>query len=117
MNWNLNLDKKELLATITRKDLRIDTFRAGGAGGQHQNKTSSGARITHPASGAVGESRTSRHQHENKKAAFKRMTEHWRFRLWIDKQFAAEDIEQTTSRRYTYKGSDISLDARKMDRE
>jgi protein subunit release factor B len=38
---------KELLFSLTKKDFRIDTFRAGGKGGQKQNKTSSGVRVTH----------------------------------------------------------------------
>lgn len=48
---------KELLFSLTKKDFRIETFRSGGKGGQHQNKTDSGVRIVHLESGAVGESR------------------------------------------------------------
>jgi hypothetical protein len=69
--------------SVTAKDLRIDTFRAGGKGGQNQNKVNSGVRITHDASGAVGESREHRDQLQNKKAAFKRMTESKEFQSWI----------------------------------
>jgi hypothetical protein len=69
--------------SVTAKDLRIDTFRAGGKGGQNQNKVNSGVRITHDASGAVGESREHRNQLQNKKAAFKRMTESKEFQSWI----------------------------------
>jgi len=44
---------KEKLFSITKKDLEIQTFCSGGLGGQHQNKTASGVRIIHRASGAV----------------------------------------------------------------
>lgn len=73
---------KELLFSITRKDFRIDTFRAGGKGGQKQNKTNSGVRITHIESGAVGESREERSQHVNKERAFKRCIESEVFKSW-----------------------------------
>jgi len=74
---------KKLAFSVTAKDLRIDTFRAGGKGGQNQNKVNSGVRITHDASGAVGESREHRDQLQNKKAAFIRMTESKEFQSWI----------------------------------
>ena len=51
---------RELLFSVTKKDLRIDTFRAGGKGGQNQNKRNTGVRVTHPDSGAVGEARDQR---------------------------------------------------------
>ena len=74
--------EKKLLFSLTKNDFRIDTFRAGGKGGQKQNKTSSGVRITHIASGAVGESREERSQLQNKKIAFNRMAESKEFKIW-----------------------------------
>ena len=47
------------------EDLERDTFRSGGPGGQHQNKTESGIRYTHLPSGIAAESRTERSQHKN----------------------------------------------------
>jgi len=73
---------KKLLFSITKKDFRVDTFRSGGKGGQKQNKTESGVRITHIDSGAVGESREERSQFQNKKIAFRRLTESDRFKIW-----------------------------------
>lgn len=77
-----NKEGKQLLFSITRKDLVFQTFRSGGKGGQYQNKTESGVRIIHPASGAVGESRTERSQHQNRKLALQRLVESAKFKVW-----------------------------------
>jgi peptide chain release factor 2 len=50
---------------IKPEDLKRDTFRSGGPGGQHQNKTESGVRYTHLPTGVAAESRTERSQHKN----------------------------------------------------
>ncbi|MBX0320313.1 peptide chain release factor-like protein [Alkalihalobacillus clausii] len=73
---------KELLFSLTKKDFRIDTFRAGGKGGQKQNKTNSGVRVTHLESGAAGECREERSQHVNKERAFIRCVNSDTFKTW-----------------------------------
>jgi protein subunit release factor A len=54
---------------------RVDTFRAGGKGGQHQNTTESGVRLTHLPTGIVAIAREERSQHRNRQVALERLRE------------------------------------------
>lgn len=76
----------KLIFSVTLKDCDLQTFAAGGKGGQHQNTANTGVRIIHRASGAVGEARDSRSQLQNKRAAWRRMAEHPKFKVWLNKQ-------------------------------
>lgn len=86
---------KEMMFSVSIKDCEVQSFRAGGKGGQNQNKVSSGVRVVHRPSGAVGEARDSRDWPQNRKAAFRRMAESVRFQQWAQRQ-AREIIDGRT---------------------
>lgn len=75
--------------SVTIRDCEVQHFRAGGKGGQNQNKRDTGTRVIHHPSGARGESREERSQLANTRAAFRRMAETVEFQVWMNRQLAA----------------------------
>jgi protein subunit release factor A len=68
---------------VSLADCDVQTFRAGGKGGQNQNKRDTGVRVIHRASGARGEARDERSQLQNKTLAFERMLASPEFQRWV----------------------------------
>lgn len=91
--------KKEPLFTIYKKDFDVQAFRCGGPGGQKANKISSGVRIIHRASGAVGESRADRSQHRNKRYALERLTKSGKFKIWLTRMVHELESGKTIEQR------------------
>lgn len=77
------MSKRKKLFSVTKKDFIVQTFRAGGKGGQNQNKRDSGVRIIHPESGARGEGRSERSQHRNRRLALERLAKSKAFQSWV----------------------------------
>lgn len=75
--------ERKPLVSVTADHCKWEYFRGTGAGGQKRNKTSNCCRCTHEPSGAVGESRDSRSQRDNREAAFGRMARSKRFQDWL----------------------------------
>ena len=85
---------QEIHIDVVASDLRIDTFRASGAGGQHVNKTESAIRITHIPTGTVTQCQTDRSQHRNKDTAMN-MLKSKLYALKLNEQKAENDANAT----------------------
>lgn len=93
------MSERRLVLSVTAKDCREDRFRGSGAGGQHRNKTETGIRWTHEPSGAIGQSCDERSQHQNRRTAWRRMTETKEFQLWLKKTLGQDDAASAESER------------------
>lgn len=80
---------KELAFSLDKRDFTIEFYKASGNGGQNRNKRETACRVTHPASGAIGNASEERSQLQNKKKALERCVQSNKFQKWC-KIHAAE---------------------------
>jgi peptide chain release factor 2 len=96
---------EEINIEIRDEDIKMDVFRASGAGGQHVNKTSSAVRLTHIPSGIVVSCQQQRSQHKNKEHALKQLKNKL-YNLELEKQAAARAALDSTKQDVSF-GSQI----------
>ena len=89
----------EKLVLVSKKDLVIEWFNPGKKGGQNSNKHNNCCRLTHPASGACGQGTRHRESKQNQRDAFKALTEHAKFKLWLTRRLYELRTNETTEQR------------------
>jgi protein subunit release factor A len=93
---------RERILSVTLADCEVQTFRAGGKGGQNQNKRDTGVRVIHHPSGARGEARDERSQLQNKKQAFLRMAQTREFKNWVRRMSGQDALLRAQVERETW---------------
>jgi hypothetical protein len=108
-------ERKRILS-VTVHDCEVQTFRSGGKGGQNQNKRDTGVRIIHHLSGARGESREERSQLQNKRAAFLRMAETPRFKVWLMRELGQAAVAQAELDMVTIPPNQVKIEVKRNGR-
>ena len=96
---------KELLLSLSAKngDFVVQPYKGHGNGGQHRNKTMSGCRIKHPASGAVAEDCSERSFFQNRKKAFQKLLKSDAFQSWLKAETSRRMGYQAKAEEYANK--------------
>lgn len=111
------MSDRELILSVSAKDCIRQTFRAGGPGGQNQNKRETGVRFIHEPSGARGECREERSQLQNEKRAFHRLIHSPKFRVWMQRElggYAAREAEQLRLVEASMRPANLRIEVREL---
>ncbi len=97
---NQNQDK-EIILSLSKKngDFIVTCSSSPGPGGQNVNRRATKVRISHPASGAIGQSHTHKTQGQNKKEAFRRLVSDQIFRTWLRTELARQGTQTVIERK------------------
>jgi len=106
--------QRKLLFSLTKKDFQVQAYRASGKGGQHRNKVATAIRITHPESGAVACAEEERSQTQNKRVAFKRLTQRPEFKKWLRLKAAAAEANYQDVEKFIEKQVDEQMQAENL---
>lgn len=110
-NWFVGVKRVDLAdaseQTIAASDLRFETLRAGGPGGQHQNTTDSAVRAVHLPSGIVVVARSERSQHRNKAIALQRLAA--MLRVLADREMEASKAELFMANKALERGNAVKV--------
>jgi protein subunit release factor A len=106
----------DLAFSVGLANCEVQTFRSGGKGGQHQNKTESGVRVIHRDSGARGECREHRSQLQNKRTAFTRMVETATFQSYIRRRLYGIGRAEAEVARELENPANLRVEGRKAGR-
>ncbi len=106
--------EKKLLFSVTAADCQWEYFPAGGPGGQHQNRKNTACRVTHPPSGAVGESRELKSQSQNRDRAFGRMAQTDKFKKWHRLETARRMLNEQSINSMIDKAVNAAMDAKNI---
>ncbi len=93
------MSDRELLFRVTAKDFEETHIRGSGPGGQHRNKTSTGVRLRHRASGAVAQATEHKSQEQNRREAWKRIRETREWKVWLRDVLAIASGQPTIAQR------------------
>lgn len=107
--------ERELLFRVTKADFDESHVRGSGKGGQHRNKVSTGVRLKHRASGAVGEATDSRSQTENRITAFRRLRETGEWRMWFAEAVMVAEGRPSTAERIAAAMSEENITTQVLD--
>ena len=108
--------ERRRILSVSASDCEMQTFAAGGKGGQRQNTCNTGVRLIHHPSGARGEARDERQQIQNKRLAFMRLIKSPKFETWLKRVTGQLAVIESETQLAPISDSDLKIEAKKNGR-